>query len=84
MTDCLTLCRSDSSSLSTLTLNKAMLWGWIDTASSNYPCLPPFDGSPQLCLEWEHLEVLFSAVDRFGPTLADIMWNAVSTLQIQR
>lgn len=51
-----------------------MLWGWLDTAKDNYPCLAP---DFEVCLGWELIEVLFAAVDRQDPFVADNMWNQV-------
>ena len=56
-----------------------MLWGWLDTAKDNYPCLAP---DFEVCLGWELLEVLFAAVDRQDPFVADNMWNQVRVLDI--
>jgi len=52
---------------------QAMLWGWLDTVKDNYPCVPPDFSS--MCLEFELVEILFSAVDRLDPYLANQMWN---------
>jgi len=41
-----------------------MLYGWIDTLSGNYPCLPP---TYTQCLEWNHVEILFGAIERLIP-----------------
>ena len=50
-----------------------LLWGWIDTAQDNYPCLPP-DFSSR-CLHWELIETLFAIVDRKSPSTADQLWT---------
>lgn len=50
-----------------------MLFCWIDTFSSNYPCLPP-DYSSQ-CLHPYLVQVLAGLVDRFVPKVSDSMWN---------
>jgi hypothetical protein len=50
-----------------------MLYGWIDTETGNYPCLPPDYSS--VCLTWEAIEVLFALVDKLVPSIGDLMWN---------
>ena len=59
---------------------QAMLWGWIDTIKSNYPCLPPDFSSS--CLQWDSLEVLFSAVDRADEFVAAGMWGQAWNLRL--
>jgi hypothetical protein len=59
---------------------QAMLWGWIDTVKDNYPCLPPDWSS--VCLEFELVEVLFSAVDRYAPYVSNQMWNQAWNLRL--
>lgn len=36
------------------------LFGWIDTLSENYPCVPP---DYTQCLQWEHVPVLFGVIE---------------------
>eukprot|EP00164_Ancoracysta_twista_P003455 GFYU01004612.1.p1 GENE.GFYU01004612.1~~GFYU01004612.1.p1 ORF type:complete len:580 (+),score=220.74 GFYU01004612.1:44-1783(+) len=48
------------------------LMGWIDTEKDNYPCLPP---EYTYCLAAEHVNVLFSFVDKLAPAIGDLMWN---------
>jgi hypothetical protein len=44
------------------------IFGWIDTAQLNYPCLPPdFDR----CLVWEHFEQFFFGLDEILPSLVN-------------
>lgn len=50
-----------------------MLWGWIDTLSQNYPCVPPDYSS--VCLTWDIVETLFANIDRSIPQISDLMWN---------
>lgn len=51
---------------------KTLIWGWLDTAKDNFPCLPPnFD----VCLQWELLEPLLAIVDRNVPEIGDMIWN---------
>lgn len=52
---------------------QTLLWGWIDTAMQNYPCLPD-DNYTSNCLTWTALEPVFAAVDRRLPKIADLMW----------
>jgi len=35
---------------------ETLLWGWVDTVSDNYPCLPP---DFNRCLSWDIINVLF-------------------------
>ena len=53
-----------------------LLWGWQDTVSDNYPCLPP---AFELCLTPHHVQILFGFIDRSIPTVGDILfiqaWN---------
>jgi len=51
---------------------RTLLWGWIDTLTDNYPCLP--DDFSSMCLHWELIETLFALVDRHAPALADQIW----------
>jgi len=41
-----------------------MLYGWIDTLTSNYPCVPP---TYTQCLQWQHVEILFGVISRLIP-----------------
>jgi len=50
-----------------------MLWGWLDTISQNFPCLPPDYSSN--CLQWELVESLFALIDKSIPQLANLFWN---------
>jgi len=43
-----------------------MLWGWIDTQSSNFPCLPPYPSSAEsYCLTWPLVESLFPFLGKY-------------------
>jgi len=44
------------------------LFGWIDTESQNFPCLPP---TFEYCLESAHLDILFGLADAIAPMWAD-------------
>jgi hypothetical protein len=59
---------------------KTMLWGWIDTAKSNFPCLPPDFSSN--CLSWEFAELLFALVDRLVPPIGELMWNSAIAMRL--
>lgn len=53
-----------------------MLFGWIDTRKDNFPCIPP---DYSLCLEWEHVEVVFGNLDRLATSIVDqIMTEALA------
>jgi len=45
-------------------------WGWIDTVSDNYPCLPN-DNFSTYCLTYNHLEVITGLVEKASPDLAN-------------
>jgi hypothetical protein len=49
-----------------------LLWGWLDTPTSNYPCLPP---DYEVCLGWPAVEVLFGWMDSFVPSVGDLLFN---------
>jgi len=49
-----------------------LLWGWLDTASDNYPCLPP---DYKHCMQWEHVEILFGFMDKSLPTVATALFS---------
>ena len=49
-----------------------LLWGWQDTVSANYPCLPP---SFSLCLTPHHVQILFAFIDRVLPTIGDVLFS---------
>lgn len=49
------------------------LWGWLDTAELNFPCLPPDYISN--CMTWHLFEPILSIVDRLMPLQADTLWN---------
>lgn len=53
---------------------KTLLWGWLDTESANFPCLPPDFSSN--CLQWALLEPFIAHVDRLLPEVGDMLWNA--------
>ena len=50
-----------------------LLWGWVDTLDSNYPCAPPDWGTT--CLEWGFIEVAFGIVERLVPGVAHTLWG---------
>lgn len=50
-----------------------MLWGWIDTLTENYPCVP--DDYSSVCLQYQLVESLFAIIDRSIPQISDLMWN---------
>lgn len=50
-----------------------MLWGWLDTVSQNFPCLPPDYSSN--CFQWEFVEPVFGLIDKAIPQLANLFWN---------
>lgn len=60
---------------------EAMLWPWLDTPKSNFPCLPPDFSSN--CLQWELLEFIIAKVDRLVPDIGDLMWNAGFAQRLQ-
>jgi len=49
-----------------------LLFGWIDTPTDNYPCLPP---DYTQCLQWQHVEVLVGLADRLAPPVASLLFN---------
>jgi hypothetical protein len=51
-----------------------VIWGWLDTANDNFPCLPPDFSSN--CWHWEFLETLIAYVDHNVPEIGDNIWNA--------
>lgn len=53
---------------------KTLIWGWLDTAKENFPCLPPDFSST--CLQWEILEPVLALVDRTINEIGDTIWNA--------
>ena len=53
---------------------KTLLWGWLDTLTDNFPCLPPDYSSN--CLQWALLEPALALVDRRIPEIGDMIWNA--------
>ena len=57
-----------------------MLWGWLDTVKSNYPCTPPDYQST--CLTWPFIEVGFGLIDSIMPSLADLMWRQAWMLRL--
>lgn len=48
-----------------------MLWAWIDTEVSNYPCVPP---NWDLCLDWQLVMPAFGFVDKIVPAISDKLW----------
>jgi hypothetical protein len=50
-----------------------MLWGWIDTLYSNYPCVP--SDYSTVCTQWEFFEPLFGILDRQAPELVELFVN---------
>jgi hypothetical protein len=52
---------------------QTIIWGWLDTARENFPCLPPDFSSN--CFTWELLEPLIALVDRYVPEIGDQIWN---------
>jgi len=57
-----------------------MLYGWIDTLKSNYPCLPPDYSSN--CFQWELVEPLFGILDTLAPELVDLFINQAFNLRL--
>lgn len=49
-----------------------LLFGWLDTVSDNYPCLPP---DYKHCMSWEVVEILYAAMDRLAPATADQLFG---------
>ncbi|CAE7848699.1 unnamed protein product [Symbiodinium sp. KB8] len=53
-----------------------MLYGWLDTTTQNFPCLPPDWGH---CLQWDFLEPAVALVGRLAPDAIEMMflqaWN---------
>jgi len=47
-------------------LMRGFLFGWIDTANDNYPCLP---GDYTRCIVWEHAEYLLQFLERLSPAI---------------
>ena len=52
---------------------QTIIWGWLDTARENFPCLPPDFSSN--CFTWELLEPLIALTDRYVPEIGDQIWN---------
>ena len=51
---------------------RTLLWGWIDDAVANLPCLPPdFESS---CLSWSYFEASLAELDRHTG-LGRMIWN---------
>lgn len=50
-----------------------MLWGWIDTLTNNYPCVP--NDYSSICAQWEFFEPLFGILDRAAPELVHVFVN---------
>jgi len=48
------------------------LFGWIDTATNNFPCIPPDYTS---CLSLQAVEVASGLMNRLSPSIANRMWN---------
>lgn len=48
------------------------IWGWLDTAEDNFPCLP---SDYTNCASWALFEPVLSLVDRIAPLEADMLWN---------
>jgi len=48
------------------------LFGWIDTATQNFPCLPP---DYKVCLTEQLVEVAGGVVDRLDKAMADKLYN---------
>ena len=57
-----------------------MLWGWTDTVKDNYPCVPPDFSSK--CLEWSHVEVLFSVLNKLIPAIGDLLFTQAWNLRL--
>lgn len=53
---------------------KTLIWAWLDTTTSNFPCLPSDFSSN--CMQWQLLEPLIAYVDRLIPEAGDMLWNA--------
>lgn len=52
---------------------KTLLWSWLDTTSSNFPCLP---SDYTNCLTWDLAEPLLAYVDRKVPEIGYMIWNS--------
>lgn len=50
-----------------------MLWGWLDTITDNYPCVP--DDYSSVCLTYDILEVIFGNIDLVMPELTNLFIN---------
>lgn len=57
-----------------------MLWGWVDTVTDNYPCVAPDFSSK--CLEWAHVEVLFSVINKYIPAIGDKLFTQAWNLRL--
>lgn len=57
-----------------------MLWGWIDTLSDNYPCLP--DDYSSVCTGWDYFESLFGILDRKMPELVNMFVNQAMNFRL--
>lgn len=56
-----------------------MLYGWIDTPETNYPCLPPYDeANERFCVTWPLIECLAPFVSKFIPQARQLFLPAWS------
>lgn len=51
---------------------RTLLWGWIDDAVKNMPCLPPDFSSN--CADWRYFETSLAEIDRHTD-LGKLIWN---------
>jgi len=52
---------------------KTLVFSWLDTRKSNFPCLPPDFSSN--CLTWDMLSMIIAYLDRKVPEIGDMLWN---------
>lgn len=57
-----------------------MLYGWIDTLTDNYPCVPSDYSS--VCAQWSYFETLFGVLDRNAPELVNTFVNQAFNLRL--
>jgi hypothetical protein len=57
------------------------LFGWIDTPSDNYPCMPP---DYEYCLSSQAVHIASGLVDRLSKAIADKMYNQALTHRVNK